>query len=344
MQPLIVANAVRRSVADFLSTAFPSTTPGSQGLIDRFLGQPGNLFRGPYLSVVLPFRAGATGKSFSWLPASFTPHAHRSRAWNRLAGEEARSTLVATGTGSGKTECFLYPIIEHCREQRALGHRGIKAIILYPMKALATDQAKRMAKEILSRPGLSDIRAGLYVGDAPEETSDCVKQLPDESFTLITDRAEMRKQPPDILLTNYKMLDFMLIRADDAGLWAHSRPDTLSYLVVNELHTFDGAQGTDLSCLIRRVKATAASPDQRAGLRPKHLSFPPAPERLHRPVAALRLGGHVERGGGKAGVPEVVLHHLDRGAACHPSSAHRLIDAFPQFFASFEVRRVFAGN
>jgi len=64
MQPLIVANAVLRSVADFLSTAFPSTTPGSQGLIDRFLGQPGNLFRGPYLSVVLPFRAGATGKSF----------------------------------------------------------------------------------------------------------------------------------------------------------------------------------------------------------------------------------------------------------------------------------------
>jgi len=106
MQPLIVANEVRRSVADFLTTAFPSTTPGFQGLIDRFLGQPGNLFRGPYLSVALPFRTGAAGKTFSWLPAAFTPHAHQSRAWQRLAGEDARSTLVATGTGSGKTECF----------------------------------------------------------------------------------------------------------------------------------------------------------------------------------------------------------------------------------------------
>lgn len=260
MQPLIVANEVRRSVADFLSTAFPSTTSGFQGLIDRFLGQPGNLFRGPYLSVALPFRAGAVGKSFSWLPAGFTPHAHQSRSWNRLSGEEARSTLVATGTGSGKTECFLYPILEHCREQHALGNKGIKAIILYPMNALATDQAKRMAKEILSRPGLSDIRAGLYVGEAPDEEADCVKELEDGTFSLITDRAEMRKRPPDILLTNYKMLDFMLIRADDAGLWAHNRPDTLRYLVVDELHTFDGAQGTDLSCLIRRVKARLDTP------------------------------------------------------------------------------------
>lgn len=260
MQPLIVANEVRRSVADFLATAFPSTSSSFQGLIDRFLGQPGNLFRGPYLSVALPFRTGVAGKSFSWLPAAFTPHAHQSRAWQRLAGDAACSTLVATGTGSGKTECFLYPILEHCREQVAQGQKGIKAIILYPMNALATDQAKRMAKEILSRPGLSDIRAGLYVGDAPEETSDCVRQLPDDSYTLITDRAEMRKRPPDILLTNYKMLDFMLIRADDAGLWAHNRPDTLRYLVVDELHTFDGAQGTDLSCLIRRVKARLDAP------------------------------------------------------------------------------------
>lgn len=260
MQPLIVANEVRRSVADFLSTAFPSTTPGFQGLIDRFLGQPGNLFRGPYLSMDLPFRTGAAGNTFSWLPATFTPHAHQSRAWQRLAGEEARSTLVATGTNSGKTECFLYPILDHCREQHALGNKGIKAIILYPMNALATDQAKRIAGEILGRPELAGIRAGLYVGEAPDEEVDCVKQLADGTFSLITKREEMRKRPPDILLTNYKMLDFMLIRANDAGLWAHNRPDTLRYLVVDELHTFDGAQGTDLSCLIRRVKARLDTP------------------------------------------------------------------------------------
>ncbi|MDP1613773.1 MAG: hypothetical protein Q8M11_22150 [Sulfuritalea sp.] len=74
MQPLIVANEVHRCVADFLATAFPSTTPGFQGLIDRFLAHPANLFRGPYLSVALPFRAGhEAGTRFSWLPEGFTP-------------------------------------------------------------------------------------------------------------------------------------------------------------------------------------------------------------------------------------------------------------------------------
>lgn len=265
MQPLIVANEVHRCVADFLATAFPSTTPGFQGLIDRFLAHPANLFRGPYLSVALPFRAGhEAGTRFSWLPEGFTPHAHQTRAWDRLTGDDALSTLVATGTGSGKTECFLFPVLEHCREQAALGRRGIKAVILYPMNALATDQAARLAKQILGTPELAGIRAGLYVGEKPEEESDSVRVLLDNSFSLITDRAELRRNPPDILLTNYKMLDFLLIRADDVGLWAHNRPDTLRYLVVDELHTFDGAQGTDLACLIRRVKARFDTP-------PRHL-------------------------------------------------------------------------
>ncbi len=261
MQPLIVTQEVRRGVADFLATAFPSTTAGFRDLITGFLSEESNLFKGPYLTVSLPFRSGSGGGGhFPWLPAGFTPHAHQSRAWDRLSGEAAGSTLVATGTGSGKTECFLFPILEHCRQRKALGRPGIKAILLYPMNALATDQASRLAKLILETPELAGIRAGLYVGDAPEEESDAVKRLDDGTFSLITDRAMLRKNPPDILLTNYKMLDFLLIRAEDAALWAANRPDTLRYMVVDELHTFDGAQGTDLACLIRRVKARLSTP------------------------------------------------------------------------------------
>lgn len=77
---------------------------------------------------------------------------------------------------------------------------------------------------------------------------------------MITDRDVMRSNPPDILLTNYKMLDFLLIRAADTPLWVHQQPDTLRYLVVDELHTFDGAQGTDLACLIRRLKGRLQTP------------------------------------------------------------------------------------
>jgi DEAD/DEAH box helicase domain-containing protein len=264
MQPLIVSRQVTQGVADFLSAAFPGNTPGFADLIGRFLHDRDNLFKGPYLTLPLPFRKQATsGKPpspFSWLAPAFVPHAHQARAFARLNGEDGRSTLVATGTGSGKTECFLYPVLEHCRKERALGHPGIKAIILYPMNALASDQAARLAKEIVQTPALAGIRAGLYVGEAPNESARSVQQMGDGSFSVITERNALRANPPDILLTNYKMLDFLLIRADDAPLWAHQLPDTLRYLVVDELHTFDGAQGTDLACLIRRLKGRLDTP------------------------------------------------------------------------------------
>jgi DEAD/DEAH box helicase domain-containing protein len=265
MQPLIVAQQVTQGVADFLRTAFPSTTPGFIGLLERFLAQRDNTFKGPYLTVPLPFRAGPKRDkpAYPWLPDSFHPHAHQAKAFGRLTGEAAQSTLVATGTGSGKTEAFLYPILEHCRQAKVGGQPGIKAIILYPMNALASDQAGRLARTIVTTPALQGIRAGLYVGDAPEVESDAVQQLDGDTFTLITDRNVLRANPPDILLTNYKMLDFLLMRAADAPLWAHQRPDTLRYLVVDELHTFDGAQGTDLACLIRRLKGRlSAAPGQ----------------------------------------------------------------------------------
>ncbi|MEF8753223.1 MAG: DEAD/DEAH box helicase [Accumulibacter sp.] len=265
MQPLVVAQQVTQGVADFLRTAFPSTTPGFIGLLERFLAERDNTFKGPYLTVPLPFRAGAKQDkpAYPWLPDSFHPHAHQTKAFARLTGEAAQSTLVATGTGSGKTEAFLYPILEHCRQAKARGQPGIKALILYPMNALASDQAGRLAKTIVTTPALQGIRAGLYVGDAPEVESDAVQQLDGDTFSLITDRNVLRANPPDILLTNYKMLDFLLMRAADAPLWAQQRPDTLRYLVVDELHTFDGAQGTDLACLIRRLKGRlSAAPGQ----------------------------------------------------------------------------------
>jgi len=264
MQPLIVADQVVQGVSDFLRAAFPSSTPGFDQLIETFLNTPDKLFHGPYLSIPLPFRSSPlVGKRvYPWLSSSFIPHAHQAKAFTQLSGDNARSVVVATGTGSGKTECFLYPILEHCRQARANGERGIKAIILYPMNALATDQASRFAKDILIHPELNNIRAGLYVGEKPDQTYKTVTQISDKQYSLISDREELRKNPPDILLTNYKMLDFLLMRADDADLWQHQDPNTLRYLVVDELHTFDGAQGTDLACLIRRLKGRLDTPPQ----------------------------------------------------------------------------------
>src|SRR5215471_13353878 len=106
MQPLIVAQQVTEGVCDFLRAAFPSSTPSFTGLIDRFVGETGNVVKGPFLTVPLPFRKHARmhGPSFGWLAPEFVPHAHQARAFGRLCGDDGRSTLVATGTGSGKTE------------------------------------------------------------------------------------------------------------------------------------------------------------------------------------------------------------------------------------------------
>ncbi|MCP4119757.1 MAG: DEAD/DEAH box helicase [Desulfobacteraceae bacterium] len=256
MYPSVVVQQVEQGIQDFLRTTFSISTPHFHNVMEGFLS--GNsLFAGPYLSLALPFEKGGAGRDrFSSFKMKYLPHAHQEQAFDNLSGASPVSTLVATGTGSGKTECFLFPILHHCRLHRH--EPGVKAILIYPMNALATDQAKRIAKEIAKAPELSgEVSAGLYVGSREAEP----KQKMGKEF-VITCKDTLRKSPPDILLTNYKMLDYLLTRPQDALLWADNGPDTLKFLVVDELHTFDGAQGTDLACLIRRLKDRLKMPEK----------------------------------------------------------------------------------
>lgn len=218
-------------------------------MLDDFLAEEANLLRGPYLDIGLPFRKAEEGADagFERLKLGFRPYIHQLRAFRRLGGSEPRSTLVATGTGSGKTECFFYPILDYCASQKG---PGVKAIIVYPMNALASDQSRRFAREIYEREEIRGrVTVGVYVGDSEEAPA---KVMGPEQ--VITDKATLRENPPDILLTNYKMLDFLLLRPKDQQLWKNNEPGCLRFLVVDELHTFDGAQGTDLACLIRRLR------------------------------------------------------------------------------------------
>ncbi|MFM7267968.1 MAG: Zn-binding domain-containing protein [Cyanobium sp.] len=138
----------------------------------------------------------------------------------------------------------------------------MKAILIYPMNALATDQARRIADLIPNIPALAGLRAGLYIG-----ASDDTPTAAMTATSVITDKEALQKAPPDILLTNYKQLDYLLIQPHVQGLWEHNGrlPDgssTLRYLVVDEFHTFDGAQGTDLACLIRRLRDRLQCPGE----------------------------------------------------------------------------------
>ncbi len=249
MIPSVVGFEVQAALRDFLATEFRPSNAQLSDLIDQFLADETNLLKGPYLSLSLPYlHSKASGEPFPETPLGFKPYQHQRNAFDRLSC--GRSTIVATGTGSGKTEAFLYPILDWCR--RHSGKLGIKAILIYPMNALASDQAGRIARIVHRTPSLrGKVIAGLYVGqDTHSQHGQVMTQT-----RIISNRETLLQRPPDILLTNYKMLDYLLSRPRDQRLWCKNEPGTLHWLVVDELHTFDGAQGTDLACLIRRLKS-----------------------------------------------------------------------------------------
>ena len=279
MLPATIAQDIRQQVLHYLEATFNFRRHEEEAALRRFINDPENgLFKGPWLQVRRPFRAAADkGEQYFDLPIPFLPFRHQWLAWQRLTSknQNPRSTLVTTGTGSGKTECFLFPILDHCHREHLAGRKGIKAIILYPMNALAADQAGRFAEEIFKTAQLclgtgykrqARIRVGLYTGrfdpSNPNKVGDgairtmCIDMEGDKEkvYRAITDQQAMQDDPPDILLTNYKMLDFLLMRPKDKAIWRLNEKDTLRYLVLDELHTYDGAQGADVACLIRRLK------------------------------------------------------------------------------------------
>ena len=253
--PLSLTEQAKTAVEEVLRASYRPSTPAFSGLIDDFVQDPDNLVRGPYLSLDLPYtNADIREEPFPAVPLGHTPYAHQVEAFRRLQSDAPRSTIIATGTGSGKTECFQLPFLDWCRQHA--DRPGIKAIVIYPMNALAEDQARRIAARIWNSPDLRGrVTAGMYADAEPQDASPFMKQ-----DDIIRSRQAMHETPPDILLTNYRMLDSLLVRPERKGLWAHNRPGTLRFLVVDELHTFDGAQGTDLACLIRRLKDRLAVP------------------------------------------------------------------------------------
>jgi DEAD/DEAH box helicase domain-containing protein len=260
MNPIILGRQVERGLKDLVRSTLNTTSIAFEGTVERFLSKPENYVKGPWISVALPFKqAGKPGEPFEQpfpqVPLHFAPYQHQLTAFERLGGNAPRSTLIATGTGSGKTEAYLWPILEHCRANKS--KPGIKAILIYPMNALATDQARRIARAIHEIPDLDGVRAGIYADAEPKSPTDAMTEQ-----DVITRRAAMWSDPPDILLTNYKMLDYLLLRGKDQPLWDQNTSETLRFLVVDEMHTFDGAQGADLALLIRRLKHRLETPEE----------------------------------------------------------------------------------
>ncbi len=262
MLPLQQAYEVQKSVMEYLRATFRFKEREVHEEFYRFLEDEKNgLFKGPYISLKTPF-VKATPEEEAQIELEikppFAPHKHQLKAFERLHTRnhhQPEPTLLTTGTGSGKTECFLYPILDYCYQQNKYDKRkGVKVIIMYPMNALAQDQAKRIAEIIWKDDRLKGrVDAGLFIGEGQNPAKYPTVMGPDH---IIENRKAIIDSQPDIILTNFKMLDFALMKQELQNIWKGNidGESQLRFLVLDELHTYDGAQGTDVANLIRRLK------------------------------------------------------------------------------------------
>ncbi|MFE0676145.1 protein kinase [Streptomyces sp. NPDC058867] len=169
-----------------------------------------------------------------------TFHLHQRQAVE--AAQAGDSYVLTTGTGSGKSLSYIVPIVDHVlKERQAAGGRAggrVRAIVVYPMNALANSQLGELEKYLRHGfgKGREPVTFARYTG---QESAD--------------ERRELRRNPPDILLTNYVMLELMLTRPDDRDSLIRMA-EGLQFLVFDELHTYRGRQGADVAFLIRRVR------------------------------------------------------------------------------------------
>lgn len=188
-------------------------------------------------------------------------YAHQEQAIRAvLAG---RNVAVTTGTGSGKTESFLYPILLALYQEHLRGVRdqGVRALVLYPMNALVNDQRERLGKIAAAVEQSGDgfrFTFGQYVGATPEDEADHRRKADDRQRERLHGelvlRSEMRAAPPDILLTNYSMLEYLLLRPQDSPLFDGGRARNWQFLVLDEAHQYRGAKGIEMAMLLRRLK------------------------------------------------------------------------------------------
>ena len=192
-------------------------------------------------------------------------YAHQVNALRQL--NLGRNAVVATGTGSGKTESFLLPILNAIMNEASgeATRAGVRALLLYPMNALANDQLKRL-RQLLQ--GCPEITFGRYTGETQDNHRSAVDEfrllhngeapLPNELLS----REEMQARPPHLLLTNYAMLEYLLLRPDDSSLFGDPANSTWKFIVVDEAHMYDGAIGAEIGYLIRRLRSRVTQDDR----------------------------------------------------------------------------------
>ena len=279
---------IRQRYENYLKTSFFFKDPLLRASFEEALSGEQELLKGPILE---PRSSFAEGKHAHELATECFPDAAESLLPALINGQlymhqeqavrathlDSKNVVVATGTASGKTESFLYPILFELYHQHLAGkleEPGVRAMILYPMNALANDQHKRLGEICANlRDAGSDFQPtfGQYIGQTPENAGDHRRnaaaraegRLPGE----LVFREEIRRSPPHILLTNYSMLEYLLIRPDDSPLFDTGRGAHWQFVVLDEAHQYRGAKGMEMGMLIRRLKQRLRDGGRRGSFR-----------------------------------------------------------------------------
>ena len=270
MNPIELSDNLKSTLQSYLTTVFNVNRDGAQpdlaAKINESFEIDGALAMGPYLEITSPYKTGQSiqqlvddgilSPQLRELPENNLPlssdvplYRHQVDAIRKLLDvDQKRNIVVSSGTGSGKTECFLIPILNDLLIDPT---PGVRALLVYPLNALVNDQLERLRKLLTGTP----ITFGRYTSELEYTVKKGRAKNPESPPNEIISREEIQGQDqdriPQILITNYAMLEYLLLRPEDSPLFESG---SWRYIVLDEAHTYSGAQGIEVSMLLRRLK------------------------------------------------------------------------------------------
>ena len=268
--PIVAAREIEKKYQRYLAAIFTLDDPVYQAQFLKEIRREVSLAKGPYLDVSDAFRKGKTLNQLidkGVLPQAFRRfslyfdrplYQHQMDSLQKII--DGQNLIVSTGTGSGKTESFLYPILRELAleyEQGTLGP-GVRALLIYLMNALANDQIERLRELLANFP---EITYGSYTGQTRERYRDALAEYRtlsggvDPAENELISREQMKTSPPNLLITNYAMLEYLLVRPKESELFSEKLRHYWRFVVLDEAHVYNGSTGIEVSMLLRRLRA-----------------------------------------------------------------------------------------